>query len=216
MAHDFLQRITESLVDGDPIRTVALTREALEAGVEPMAIIDGALLPGMRVVGDRFSTGEYFLPNLIVAASGMKQAMAALEPELKRRHQALASAGTVVIGTVKGDIHEIGKTLVGTMLAANGFEVHDLGVDVPTQRFVDAVKETGATLVGLSALLTTTMSVQRKVIEALVAEGIRSRVKVLVGGAPVSAAWAAEIGADGYAEDAVGACDLAARLVGAR
>jgi corrinoid protein of di/trimethylamine methyltransferase len=216
MSTEILTRITESLVDGDPDATLAHTRAALAAGIEPMAIIDGGLLPGMRIVGERFSSGEYFLPNLIVSASGMKQAMQVLEPELKRRQQKLKSAGTVVIGTVKGDIHEIGKTLVGTMLAANGFEVHDLGVDVPTEKFVAVARETGATLVGLSALLTTTMNVQQKVIAALAAEGLRERVKVMVGGAPVSRRWADEIGADGYAEDAVGAVEVAAQLVGAK
>ena len=213
MANDLLTRITESLVDGDPEATVANARAALEAGIEPLAIIDQGLLPGMRIVGDRFSCGEYFLPNLIVSASGMKQAMQLLEPELKRRNQAPRSAGVVVIGTVKGDIHEIGKSLVGTMLAANGFEVHDLGVDVPTEKFVAVAGETGATLVGLSALLTTTMNVQKQVIEALRAAGLRDRIKVMVGGAPVSRAWADQIGADGYAEDAVGAVEEAARLV---
>jgi len=215
MSSDFLTRITESLVDGDPAATVAHTRAALAAGVEPMAIIDQGLVPGMRMVGEKFSCGEYFLPNLIVSASGMKQAMQALEPELRKRQQTLASAGTVVIGTVKGDIHEIGKTLVATMLAAHGFDVHDLGVDVPTERFVAAVRDTGATLVGLSALLTTTMSVQKKVIDALAEAGLRGRVQVMVGGAPVSRAWADEIGADGYAEDAVGAVETAIRLAGA-
>jgi corrinoid protein of di/trimethylamine methyltransferase len=216
MSTELLNRITGSLVDGDPDATVAHTRAALEAGVEPMVIIDQGLLPGMRIVGEKFSCGEYFLPNLIVSANGMKQAMQALEPELARRQQKLKSAGTVVIGTVKGDIHEIGKSLVATMLAANGFEVHDLGVDVPTEKFVATVRETGATLVGLSALLTTTMNVQQKVIEALGAAGLRDRVKVMVGGAPVSRKWADDIGADGYAEDAVGAVEVAARLAGVR
>jgi len=214
MAEDLLARITASLVDGEPDQTVAHTKDALAAGVEPMAIIDGALVPGMRIVGERFSAGEYFLPNLIVSANGMKRAMALIEPELRTRRQARRSAGTVVIGTVKGDIHEIGKSLVATMLAANGFEVHDLGVDVPVEKFVSAIQETGATLVGLSALLTTTMNVQRKVVEALDAAGLRDRVKVMVGGAPVTGRWAGEIGADGYAEDAVGAVDLAIRLRG--
>jgi corrinoid protein of di/trimethylamine methyltransferase len=214
MSNDLLKKITTSIVDGEPDLTVELTEQALAAGAEPMAIIDEGLLPGMQIVGQKFSDGEYFLPNLIVAAMGMKRAMARLEPELRSRHQTMKAAGTVVIGTVQGDIHEIGKTLVATMLSANGFEVHDLGVDVPAEQFVTKVKETGATLVGLSALLTTTMTVQRAIIEALRAAGLRDRVKVMVGGAPVSRQWAREIGADGYAEDAVGAVQEATRLVG--
>jgi corrinoid protein of di/trimethylamine methyltransferase len=213
MSSDILQRITASLVDGDPEATVAVTKEALSSGTEPLTIIDRGLVPGMRIVGERFSCGEFFLPNLIVAANGMKQAMQLLEPELKKRHQALKSPGTVVIGTVQGDIHEIGKSLVATMLAANGFEVHDLGVDVPVERFVGMVRQTGANIVGLSSLLTTTMMVQKKVIEALATAGVRGHVKVMVGGAPVSRKWADDIGADGYAEDAVDAVELAMRLV---
>jgi corrinoid protein of di/trimethylamine methyltransferase len=167
----------------------------------------------MRIVGDKYASGEYFLPNLIVSASGMKQAMALLEPELKARRQELKSAGTVVIGTVRGDIHEIGKSLVATMLAANGFEVHDLGVDVPVDAFVSRVRDAGANLVGLSALLTTTMHGQKDVIEALAKAGLRGQVKVMVGGAPVTKKWADDIGADGWAQDAVAAVDLASRLV---
>ncbi len=216
MSIDLLAQITSSLVEGDPDLTVAATRQALSAGIEPLAIINNALIPGMRTVGEKFSCGEYFLPNLIVSANGMKQAMQILEPELKARRQAIQSPGTVVIGTVHGDIHEIGKSLVATMLSANGFEVHDLGVDVPTERFVETVQETRAGLLGLSSLLTTTMDVQKRVIEALVAAGVREQVRVLVGGAPVSAKWASQIGADGYAEDAVGAVDLALRLTGGR
>ncbi|MBZ5497180.1 MAG: corrinoid protein [Acidobacteriia bacterium] len=212
MSNHLYSKITASLVDGDPDLTVAATREALAAGIEPLAIIDRSLVPGMRIVGEKFSCGEYFLPNLIVAANGMKQAMQLLEPELRARRQALKSPGTVVIGTVQGDIHEIGKSLVATMLAANGFEVHDLGVDVPVDRFVGTVRETGAELVGLSSLLTTTMVMQKKVVEALGGAGLRRQVKVMVGGAPVSRKWAEEIGADGYAEDAVDAVDLAMKL----
>ncbi len=212
MSKDLLSRITASLLEGDPDLTVATTREALAAGIEPMAIIESGLVPGMRVVGEKFSCGEYFLPNLIVAANGMKQAMQLLAPELRNRQQALKSPGTVVIGTVQGDIHEIGKSLVATMLAANGFVVHDLGVDVPIDKFVGTVRQTGANLVGLSSLLTTTMVIQKKVIEALAAAGVRQQVRVMVGGAPVSRKWAEEIGADGYAEDAVDAVDLAIKL----
>ncbi len=149
MSSDLLAQITASLVAGDPDATVEGTRQALQAGLEPLAIIEDGLVPGMRIVGDKYSTGEYFLPNLIVSASGMKQAMAVLEPELKARRQQVKSAGGVVIGTVRGDIHEIGKSLVATMLAANGFEVHDLGVDVPIEQFVETVRRTGAGLVGI-------------------------------------------------------------------
>jgi corrinoid protein of di/trimethylamine methyltransferase len=213
MTGELLSQITASLVEGDPELTVGKTKEALAGGMQPLAIIDGGLVPGMRIVGEKFSCGEYFLPHLIIAANGMKQAMQVLEPELRARHQTIQSPGIVVIGTVQGDIHEIGKSLVAIMLSASGFEVHDLGVDVPIDRFVQTVKETGANLVGLSSLLTTTMIMQKQVIEALAAGGVRPQVKVMVGGAPVSRKWAEEIGADGYAEDAVDAVALAMKLV---
>jgi corrinoid protein of di/trimethylamine methyltransferase len=214
MSDELLRQITESLVQGDPEATVDLTRQALAAGLEPLAILNQGLMPGMQVVGEKFASGEYFLPHLVVAASGMQGAMALLEPALRARQQAVQKAGTVVIGTVRGDIHEIGKSLVATMLSASGFQVVDLGVDVPTEAFVAKVQETQADIVGLSALLTTTMAVQREVIEALKAAGLRERVRVMVGGAPVSQEWAEAIGADGYAEDAVGAVELAKRLLG--
>jgi corrinoid protein of di/trimethylamine methyltransferase len=210
---ELLNQITTSLVEGDPDRTVELTRQALEAGMEPMTIIEGGLVPGMNIVGYKFSQGEYFLPHLIISAGGMQQAMEILEPGLRARQQEVKVTGKVVIGTVHGDIHEIGKSLVGTMLSASGFQVYDLGVDVPAEAFVAKVKETGANLVGLSALLTTTMVVQKEIIDALSAAGVRQQVKVIVGGAPVTRSWAAEIGADGYAEDAIEAVQLATRLI---
>jgi corrinoid protein of di/trimethylamine methyltransferase len=213
MSHEILAKLTSSLVEGEPDDTVALTRQALNHQLEPLTIINEGLVPGMEIVGARFQSGEYFLPHLIIAASGMQQAMALLEPELRARQQKVESRGIVVIGTVKGDIHEIGKSLVGTMMSASGFQVHDLGVDVPTETFVAKVKETGANIVGLSALLTTTMTVQREVIEALEEAGIRNQVKVIVGGAPVSQEWTNTIGADGYAEDAVGAIELGKHLM---
>jgi corrinoid protein of di/trimethylamine methyltransferase len=214
MSEDILGRLTNSIIDGEVERTVALTQEALQAKLEPMTIIKQGLVPGMDIVGEKFASGEYFLPNIVIAGSAMQQAMALLEPELREGQQTLTSYGKVVIGTVLGDIHEIGKSLVGTMLSANGFEVHDLGVDVPTDVFIAKLKETKAQLLGLSALLTTTMTVQREVIEALAEAGIRNQVKVLVGGAPVHQDWADSIGADGYAEDAMAAVSLAKRLVG--
>jgi corrinoid protein of di/trimethylamine methyltransferase len=213
MTDDILAQLTECVVLARTEAAVGLTDRALKAGLEPLTIIDRGLTPGMRIVGDKFACGEAFIPHLVMAGRTMKAAMALLEPELKRRSQTASRAGVAVIGTVKGDIHEIGKSLVGIMLTASGFEVHDLGVDVPVETFVARAKETGADLVGLSALLTTTMVVQRRVIEALDKEGLRPKVRVMVGGAPVKASWAEEIGADGYAEDANGAVDLAKRLV---
>ena len=213
MSNELLSQITTSLVDGDPDLTVSLTHQALQAGMEPMIIIEAGLVPGMNIVGEKFSTGEYFLPHLIIAAGGMQQAMELLEPELRARSQQMKVAGTVVIGTVHGDIHEIGKSLVGTMLSAAGFQVYDLGVDVPAEDFITKVKETGAQLVGLSALLTTTMVVQKEIIEAFSSAGMREQIKVMVGGAPVTRSWAVEIGADGYAEDAIEAVQLAVKLV---
>jgi 5-methyltetrahydrofolate--homocysteine methyltransferase len=214
MADKILNEITRSLVECEPDKTEALTKDALEAGTEPLSIINEGLVPGMEIVGQKFQSGEYFLPQMVIAANAMQQAMGLLEPELQARKQVSESVGTVVIGTVKGDIHEIGKSLVATMMSAYGFRVHDVGVDVDAETFVDKVKETGANLLGLSALLTTTMTAQREVIQAFEEAGIRDQVKVLVGGAPVTEEWADTIGADGYAEDVMGAVDLSKRLVG--
>lgn len=213
MSQEIFAKLTNSLVEGDPDATFDYTKEALAAGIEPMAIIKEGLIPGMNIVGEKFSSGEYFLPDLIIAADGMQKAMVLLEPELLKRQQALESAGTVLLGTVKGDIHEIGKSLVGTMLSANGFKVHDLGVDVSTDTFISKVKEMKPDILGLSALLTTTMVMQREVIKALSESGLRNNVKVMVGGAPVTRSWADEIGADGYAEDAMGAVQIARQLM---
>jgi corrinoid protein of di/trimethylamine methyltransferase len=213
MTDAHLSQLTDSVVNGRVQEAVDLAHQARAAGLEPLIIIEQGLRPGMDIVGERFSCGEAFIPHLVMAGKAMKAAMATLEPDLKRHGQGTTPAGTAVIGTVKGDIHEIGKSLVGIMLTANGFDVHDLGVDVPIEAFVAKVKETGAQLLGLSALLTTTMVVQRRVIEALQAADIRPQVRVLVGGAPVGRAWAEEIGADGYAEDARAAVAEARRLL---
>jgi corrinoid protein of di/trimethylamine methyltransferase len=215
MTSEIFTLLANSLIDGDPDATSDLTKQALETGIEPMTIIREGLMPGMNAVGEKFSCGEYFLPDLIIAADGMRGAMELLEPELRARQQTVDSPGTVVLGTVAGDIHEIGKSLVGTMLSANGFKVYDLGVNVPTSSFIQKIRETNANIVGLSALLTTTMTVQREIIRELTEAGIRSQVKVMVGGAPDTRSWAEEIGADGYSEDALGAVQLARKLSGA-
>ncbi|HEY44222.1 MAG TPA: cobalamin-binding protein [Anaerolineae bacterium] len=213
MVTDLLADIKENLINGDQERTVELTKIALENGIEPMTIVNSALAVGMQIVGDRYSTGEFFLPNLVAAGVTMQNALSILEPELQARHEEVQRVGKVVIGTVKGDIHEIGKSLVATMLSCNGFEVYDVGVDVPTEIFIAKVAETEADLLGLSALLTTTMTMQRQIIEELEKADLRDRVKVMVGGAPVSGEWAESIGADGYAEDAMAAVRLAKLLM---
>lgn len=203
----------QSIIDGDPEQVERLAHEALVLGIDPLEAINRGFVEGVNYVGEQFGLGEMFLPDLVMGGEAMKAAVAILEPEMQRRGAQRASLGTVVLGTVKGDIHEIGKTLVLTMLSASGFQVHDLGVDVPVERFVAKIREVRADIVGLSALLTTTMPGQRLVVEALTREGLRAQVKVMVGGAPVSHAWAREIGADGYGEDAMAAVALAKRLV---
>ena len=214
MSKDLLSNITKSIVEGDTAAAVDLTRQGLDEGVAPLVMINEGLVPGMDIAGDKFARGEYFLPHLLMAGKAMQMAMELLEPELIARDEQVERLGTVVIGTVHGDIHEIGKSLVATMLSANGFEVHDLGVDVPAEKFIEKVKETGANVLGLSALLTTTMVVQREIIEGLIEADLRSQVKILVGGAPVSRDWAEEIGADGYAEDALDAVQVAKYVLG--
>ncbi len=213
MSQELYDQLSIAVIEGDEELALSLTKQALEQGLKPLDVINEGLTPGMDIVGEKFSCGEYFLPHLVMAGNAMKAALIWLEPALKSSGLARETLGTVVLGTVAGDIHEIGKSLVATMLTANGFVVHDLGVDVPTGRFVETVRETGADLLGLSALLTTTMGVQRKVIAELTQAGLRDQVKVMVGGSPVSPQWAREIGADGYAEDAGEALSLARRLV---
>ena len=211
MNQAFIQ-LSEAVIAGDAEASTRVAEQALTLGLNPLACINQGLTPGMNRVGELFSSGEYFLPDLIAAGEAMKSALAVLEPAMIGDQQREV-VGHVVIGTVEGDVHEIGKTLVATMLSANGFRVTDLGVNCSPQDFIDAVEETGASLVGASALLTTTMVKQRELIEALKGAGIRDQVKVLVGGAPVTAEWAAQIGADGYAEDAMRAVTLAKQAV---
>jgi corrinoid protein of di/trimethylamine methyltransferase len=215
MSDQLFAALRQAVIDGDPAAAATYAQQALDDGVSPLAAIDDGLVPGLSYVGEQFGLGELFLPDMMLAARAMQKAMDILEPELQAQAAERKVVGRVVIGTVKGDIHEIGKNLVGMMLATSGFEVHDLGVDVSPERFVEAAQEHNADIVGVSALLTTTMAGQRTVVEAVAAAGLRDKVKVIVGGAPASASWAAEIGADGYSEDAIGAVALARRLVGA-
>jgi corrinoid protein of di/trimethylamine methyltransferase len=206
------KEMADAVIAGLPDRARELANEALRAEIEPLTAIEHGFKPGMDVVGEGFANGELFIPDLMMSGEAMKAAIATLEPELMKRKQQRRVLGRVVIGTVEGDIHEIGKTLVSTMLAANGFEVHDLGVDVSPQRFVDAVREVNAGVVGLSTLLTTTMLNQEAVIHNLEEAGLREQVKVIVGGVPTSPEWAREIGADAYAENATEAVEVVRRL----
>jgi len=215
MSQELIAAMRQSVVDGDPDRAAELAVQALAEGMDPLVAIEEGYVPGLRDVGEQFSCGEMYLPEMMLAARAMQKAVAVLEPEMAKTAQQRQVTGRVVIGTVKGDIHEIGKSLVAMMLSADGFEVHDLGVDVAPERFVAKAQEVGADIVAVSALLTTTMTGQRTVIDALADAGLRPGVKVLVGGAPVTRAWADQIGADGYGEDAVGAVKVARGLVGA-
>jgi corrinoid protein of di/trimethylamine methyltransferase len=213
MPDNHFSAMRQSIIDGAPETASGLAQEAVAAGVAPLDAINRGYVPGMHEVGEQFARGQMFLPDMMASAEAMRAAMAVLEPELKKQGAERATAGVVVLGTTKGDIHEIGKTLVGTLLTAHGFRVHDLGVDVPGEKFAAKARELGADIVGVSALLTTTMKNQKGVIEALQSEGLRQRVKVMVGGAPVSRRWAEEIGADGYAKDAMSAVALARELM---
>jgi corrinoid protein of di/trimethylamine methyltransferase len=214
MSEELFKQMAQAVIDGDPDQAQALAQKALDTGVDPLEAINRGYTAGMDVVGELYSSGEYFLPDLILGGEAMKAALAVLEPALKAGGRQRKVLGTIVLGTVKGDIHEIGKALVGSMLSANGFQVHDLGIDIQADEFVARAREHNADIVALSALLTTTMLHQRDVIEHLVEAGLRDRVKVMVGGSPVTQAWADQIGADAYAEDAAGAVIVAKRLMG--
>ena len=211
---DYFEKLAKTVMDGDHEEAEIVAKAAVAEGVDALECINRGLTEGMNRVGELFESGEYFLPELIMGADAMKAALAVLEPALLDNQQREV-LGRVVLGTVEGDVHDIGKTLVGTLLTADGFEVTDIGFNQPASEFVAAVKETNATLVGASALLTTTMRQQQEILRQLESAGLRDSVKVMVGGAPAAQAWADSIGADGYAVDAIGAVALARLLVNA-
>jgi trimethylamine corrinoid protein len=213
MPDDTFSAMRQSIIDGAPSTAADLAQHAIAHGTAPLDAINHGYVPGMHDVGEQFARGQMYLPDMMASAEAMRAAMAVLDPELKKQGAERPKAGIVVLGTTKGDIHEIGKTLVGTLLTAHGFQVHDLGVDVSGEKFAATAKEVGADIVGISALLTTTMRNQKTVIEALVQSGLRAQLKVMVGGAPVTRRWADEIGADGYAKDAMSAVALARELM---
>lgn len=215
MSTELFKRMAQSIIDGDSDAAVALAQQAVASGLDPLEAITQGFVMGVNQVGEVFAKGDAFLPELVMAGEAMKAAVSTLEPEMQKRGLKRTMLGKVVLATVEGDIHEIGKSLVGTMLSASGFQVYDMGVDVPTAKIIAKAKEVDADIVGLSVLLTTTMVKQKEVIEELDKQGLRKKIKVMVGGAPVTRDWVQKIEADGYSEDAIGAVGVAKQLVGA-
>jgi 5-methyltetrahydrofolate--homocysteine methyltransferase len=209
---EVLQKISEELQKGNYQEVPKLVQEALNAKIPPAKILSDGLISGMDIVGDKFRRDELFMPEVLISAKAMQAGMEILRPKLIEAGVKLA--GKVIVGTVKGDLHDIGKNLVGMLMEGAGFQVIDLGIDVPSEKFVEAVKSQKPNVIGLSALLTTTMPKMKEVVESLVEAGIRKTVKVMVGGAPVTEKFAKDIGADGYAPDAASAVEKARELIG--
>ncbi|MBI5117063.1 corrinoid protein [Candidatus Poribacteria bacterium] len=207
-----LKELAAALMRGDAPAVDKMTKEAVNAGIGVKQILDDGLIAGMQVVGERFKNNEIYVPEVLIAARAMYTGMKVLEPLLVKA--GVKPVGTIAMGTARGDLHDIGKNLVSMMMRGNGFKVIDLGIDVSPQKFVEAAKEEGVNLIGMSALLTTTMPSMKATIDELQKAGLLKKVKVLIGGAPVTQRYAAEIGADGYAPDAASAVDKAKALLG--
>ena len=201
----------DAILRGDAKKAEEVANATLADGIDPSELLSKYMIPAMDEVGRRFECNEYFVPELLIAARAMKQALIILTPKLAE--SGVEAAGRVVIGTVKGDLHDIGKNLVASMLEGGGFEVVDLGVDVPVEKFVEAVKEKEGCVLALSALLTTTMTMMKTVIEAIEQAGLRESTKIVIGGAPITQQFADEIGADGYGDNASSAVSIARKLV---
>ena len=206
-----LKPLYEAVLNGDAKAAKSITEAALAAGVEPLKLVQENMMPAMAEVGRRFECNEYFVPELLLAARAMKAALELIRPLLAAKGN--QPVGRVAVGTVKGDLHDIGKNLVAAMLEGGGYEVIDLGVNVTPEQFIAAVKEKGANIIAMSALLTTTMPSMKTTIEALKQAGVRDQVKVLIGGAPITQRYADEIGADGFGDSAAGAVALARKVV---
>ncbi len=209
-ASSLMQNIAAALIDGDMSTVDSLTRQALDEGVEALEIMDDGLIAGMGIVGIKFREGYVFVPEVLISARAMKAGMAHIEPILAA--SGVEPIGTVIMGTVQGDLHDIGKNLCIMLLRGGGFKVIDLGVNTKPAEFIEAVREHGAHLIGMSALLTTTMPNMAKTVEAFVDEGLREAVRFMVGGAPVTPEFGKDVGADGYGKDALACVELAKKL----
>ena len=210
---EVIEKLCAAVESYDDVAARKAAQESLEKDIDPAEAIKNGLMKGLLNMGEKWAKGEAFITEVMLAATALKAGLDILEPALRQKGKRIETVGRVVIGTVQGDIHDIGKSIVGAMLKAVGFEVQDLGVDVSSEKFVEAVKKYNPQIVGMSALLTTSMLEQRKLIEGLSGAGLRDKVRVLVGGAPVTKAWANEIGADAYGEDAFEAVNKAKLLV---
>jgi trimethylamine corrinoid protein len=209
---DTLRGIEEAIVRGDKEQCSQLVEEALPE-IDPLTIIQRGMTPAMEKIGHQFSCGEIFLPEMLLAAEAWNEAMKLLKPQMLAAGESVATIGTIVIGTVQSDVHEIGKNIVATLLSTTGFEVHDLGVDVSASKFIEGAEEVGANIIAASAIMTTTMTYQQDILEHLKASGLRDRYIVLVGGGVVNQEWADEIGADGYGQTAMDGVRVAKELV---
>ena len=209
-----IEKLSNLVVEGDTDGAKSIIKDLLKSGSDPLKIVENGLTKGIRVVGERYGRGDLFLTELLLSAETMQDGMRILTPEIQKQNKELKRTGSMVIGTVAGDIHDLGKNIVIALFSANGFDVVDLGVDVPVQKFIDKVKELKPNILGLSALMTTTIPKQQEVMNELKSLGIRDDVKVMVGGAAANQAFANEIGADGYAENAIDAVSIAKQLIG--
>ena len=208
------EEMKNSVLEGEEEEAAELAQKALDSGMDPVAVMDNGFLKGINEAGKLYEEGEFFLPELVCAADAMKAALEVLDEELKKCADNNTKTGKVVLATVQGDVHDIGKTIVGAMMTANGYEVYDLGSDVPNEKVLSAIDDVKPDIVGLSALLTTTMEQQKNVIEMIREAGKREEVKIMVGGAPVSRQWSEKIGADGYSDNAIDAVKMAGILIG--
>lgn len=210
--NEFYNEISEAIVKLDKEKAIELANKAINEDMNLLEVIEKGFGEGIRRIGELWEEGEFFLPELMLGGTIMQESLKILIPHLKNQGDKISS-GIVVIATIEGDIHSIGKTIVATMLSANGFEVYDLGADIAAEKIVETAIEKQANIIGVSALLTTTMFGQKKVIELLESKGIRNKFKVIIGGAPVTPSWVNESGADGYADNAVEAVNLVKRLI---